>query len=146
MASDLLFAAGLEGGGHCLSMVDLVVKDSSFLVNLNHWSASVVVDDSSNLVLGESVSFSEFLVTRVLLRHGSFVTNSDRRINKAIIHRSMRVSVWVEDTGEFVVVELTSLGLMVSILDTVFLAIDGESSVTFRNCIDTSLIHSLTFL
>lgn len=97
------------------TLVELLVENSSLLVDLNNGSAIVIVDNSAFLVPSHEVLLDEFSVARVFFGHGLLVANGHIRIDHGIGRRNMDQSVRVVSLGKFVQLEFASLGLSISI-------------------------------
>ena len=130
----------LRGQSSVVSLAKLLIENSSLLVDLDHWSSSVVVDHSALLVMLLSSSLEQFLVARVLVRHLLLVANRDVWVNQGVLGAHVGMSIWIVRTFDVLHDELASFGFVVDILNSIILLVDVEGALSSWDFEDSFVI------
>ena len=133
-ASQLLFE-GLERFVGALAQ--LLVEDTTFLVDLDDGSACVVCYDSTRRIPVERALLRQGHVPWILLWQSIFVANCDMRVDQSISSRNMHQAIRVVSLADGVQLELLRLCLVIGVLNAVF-DVTIEDALSPLDRIDTA--------
>lgn len=116
------------------SLTQLLVKDASFLVNLDNRCASEVSYHPTGAIAVVSVLLSKTLVARILFRELLLVADGDMGIDQGVGGCDVHESVGVVNLGELVEIKLAGTCLGICICDPVrfFVSIEDALADGFR--------------
>lgn len=113
--------------------LDLVVKDSTYLINLDDGSASIVMDYTILPIMVENALLLKFCVTRVLLGERVLVPDRDVRVDDGIGGRDSNHAARVVSLLYLIKIETSRFRLVVLITHTIILLISVEDALTVRS-------------
>ena len=77
------------------SLVELLIKDATLLINFDNGGACVICDHSSSGIALEGCLLSEWYITRILLGEGILVPDSDMRVDEGIGGADVDETIWI---------------------------------------------------
>ena len=77
------------------SLVELLIKDATLLINFDNGGACVICDHSSSGIALEGRLLSEWYITRILLGEGILVPDSDMRVDEGVGGADVDETIWI---------------------------------------------------
>jgi len=111
-----------------ISLLQLLIENSSLLVYFDDWFPSIVMNNSSPLVMDFCASLEQILISWVFVWHLNFMSNSDVWVDDGILCTWTNHSIWIIWALDICHVELACPCLVINISDSIMFFVDVECS------------------